>query len=70
MIPMTNIATSALWRDISAQAARESAREPILKEYLQGAVLYHHDLGSALTNREMDEIWAMVADGTEIEIHP
>ena len=24
----------------------------------------------ALTNREMDEIWAMVADGTEIEIHP
>jgi len=24
----------------------------------------------ALTNREMDEVWAMVADGTEIEIHP
>lgn len=24
----------------------------------------------ALTNREMDEIWAMVADGTQIEIHP
>jgi murein L,D-transpeptidase YafK len=24
----------------------------------------------ALTNREMDEIWKMVADGTQIEIHP
>ena len=24
----------------------------------------------ALTNREMDEIWDMVADGTQIEIHP
>lgn len=24
----------------------------------------------ALTNREMDEVWAMVADGTQIEIHP
>lgn len=24
----------------------------------------------ALTNREMDEIWTMVADGTQIEIHP
>ena len=24
----------------------------------------------ALTNREMDEVWDMVADGTQIEIHP
>lgn len=24
----------------------------------------------AVTNREIDEIWAMVADGTAIEIHP
>ena len=24
----------------------------------------------ALTNREMDEIWQMVSDGTRIEIHP
>ncbi|MEE2996445.1 MAG: L,D-transpeptidase family protein [Pseudomonadota bacterium] len=24
----------------------------------------------ALTNREMDEVWAMVSDGTRIEIHP
>ncbi len=24
----------------------------------------------AVTNREIDEIWAMVEDGTEIEIHP
>ena len=56
MIPTTNIATTALWRDISAQAARESAREPLLQEYLQGAVLDHHDLGSALTNRLSGEL--------------
>ena len=53
---MSNIATTALWRDISAQAARESAREPLLEGYLQSAVLDHHDLGSALSNRLSGEL--------------